>query len=185
VKNLFKPENVWYSMEKLHPGARWIFRIRAYWSMIFIFIFFGSFILPLIFPFILISEGRDIFSYLSIIILIPLLLLIILGEIYSRMSYNRWFYDFTSTNLKIEKGIIWKRYSNVPYERVQNVDISRGILARLLGFSTIHIQTAGYSVSAGGRQGIGSEGYIPAVNVHSAEKIRDFLMKKIGKRQGL
>ena len=102
------------------------------------------------------------------------------------MAYNRFFYEFTDNNLRLERGIIWKRYSNVPYERVQNVDISRGIIARLCGFSSVNIQTAGYS--AMGRRGISSEGYLPAVSPEEADEMREFLMKKISKRgrvQGL
>jgi putative membrane protein len=96
------------------------------------------------------------------------------------MAYNRWFYEFTDTQLRVEKGIIWKRYSNIPYQRVQNVDITRGIIARICGFSSVNIQTAGYSVPANARGH--SEGYIPAVDVKEAEKIREFLMKKINKK---
>jgi len=100
------------------------------------------------------------------------------------MAYNRWFYEFTPTNLKLERGIIWKRYSNIPYERVQNIDIHRGILARILGFSTVDIQTAGFHMVSSGRRGM-SEGHIPALSIDNAEKIREFLMKKIGRKQGL
>jgi len=39
------------------------------------------------------------------------------------MAYTRWLYEFAPTNFKKEMGIIWKRYSNVQYNRVQNVDI--------------------------------------------------------------
>ena len=114
------------------------------------------------------------------------LAIVLIAEVYARMAYNRWFYEFTDTNLRIERGIIWKRYSNVPYERVQNVDITRGIIARILGFSSVNIQTAGYSIPARGYRGQ-SEGYIPAVDRDHAEKIREFLMKKIHKKskQGL
>ena len=111
-----------------------------------------------------------------------ILFVVIAAEIYARMSYNRWLYEFTHESLRIERGIIWKKYSNIPFERVQNVDIHRGILARLLGFSSILIQTAGYSFSYGYRMRPGSEGFMPAVSISRAEEIRDFLMKKIGKR---
>ena len=93
------------------------------------------------------------------------------------MSYNRWFYEFNDDCLKLERGIIWKRYSNVPYERIQNVDIHRGIIARMFGFSSLMIQTAGYSAKAN------AEGYIPAVEISQAEQIRTFVMKKITRRK--
>ena len=98
------------------------------------------------------------------------------------MAYNRWFYEFTPTELKLERGIIWKRYSNIPYDRVQNVDIHRGIIARITGFSTVEIQTAGFHMSSGRHGGARSEGHIPGVSIEAAEKIREFVMKKISHR---
>ncbi len=173
-------------MEKLHPGAKWSFRISGYVGAIIFLIFFGSFLGPILAAILAAIFGADSLGAIIVIGLILFVLfaaaVIILAEVYARMAYNRWFYEFTQTNLKIEQGVIFKRYSNVPYQRVQNVDIHRGILARMLGFSSVMIQTAGFS--GAGR----AEGYIPAVSPEGAEKIRDFLMKKITKRgreQGL
>ena len=93
------------------------------------------------------------------------------------MAYKRWFYEFTKEGLKLERGIIWKRYSNIPYERIQNVDVHRGIIARTFGFSSVIIHTAGYSGQAV------AEGNIPAVSVQEAEKLRTFVMNKITKKR--
>ncbi|MFA5174425.1 MAG: PH domain-containing protein [Candidatus Pacearchaeota archaeon] len=173
------------AMNQLHPGAKWVFRLRGYAIAVFLLIFFSW----MLFPILGIADSlifKNGFAALFLIAIIGIFLyivaVIIVGEIYARMTYNRWFYEFGPTNLKLERGIIWKRYSNVPYERVQNVDIQRGILARMFGFSSVHIQTAGYSYSP--RGGIGSEGYLPAIEMDKAEEIRDFLMKKISKRHG-
>ncbi len=162
---------------KLHPGAKWLFRFRTYFIGIFIAIFLGSFLGGFLGTFL--GPGAMTF-FISIFLMAAIIMLII--EVYVNMAYNRWFYEFTKEGLKIERGVIWKKYSNIPYERVQNVDVTRGIIARIFGFSTLNIQTAGY----GGmmyRRGFGgmaqSEGYIPAVSITDAEKIRDFLMKKI------
>ncbi len=170
---------------QLHPGARWLFRIRGYFGAILLMFFIGWFITPVIIAvssFIFKQESSTILGPILIGAAFYILLVIIISEIYARMAYNRWFYEFTDSNLKLERGIIWKRYSNVPYERVQNVDIHRGILARMLGFSSVMIQTAGYSYTARGVPT--TEGHIPAVNIEVAEKIRDFLMKKISKKHG-
>jgi putative membrane protein len=113
-------------------------------------------------------------------------LIIVVGEMYARMAYNRWFYEFTPDQLRFERGIIWKKYTNIPYERIQNVDITRGIIARILGFSTVNIQTAGFSYTP--NRNAFAEGYIPAVSVEEAEKIREFVIKKVSKKgrsQGL
>lgn len=167
---------------QLHPGARWLFRFRGYFGAIVFMMFVGWFLFPALFAILGIKSVINLSSAIIIILIYGLtfiFLIVIIAEIYARMAYKRWFYEFTDSNLKLERGIIWKRYSNVPYERVQNVDIQRGILARMLGFSTVMIQTAGYS---GTGRGMATEGYLPAVDIDAAEKIRDFLMKKISKR---
>lgn len=191
IDKVFKHVFVNFIMKKqLHPGARWQFRIRTYVTMIFLAMFAGW---MLSFAFIglgVLLFGANatqaiIFGIITFIIFY-IILAIIIGEVYARMAYNRWFYEFTDEQLRIERGVIWKRYSNIPYERVQNVDITRGIIARIIGFSTVNIQTAGYSYTPKG--GASTEGYIPAVPIDEAEQIREFIMKKItrkGRSQGL
>jgi len=166
-------------MKKLHSGTLWIFRLQG--LAIFLGIYIFSFFFSL--PFLLGLFAANFF----ILTIIDLIVVMAITEIYARMTYNRWFYEFTNNNLKLERGIIWKRYSNIPYERVQNVDITRGIIARIFGFSTVMVQTAGFSYSPR-KFGAGAEGHIPGVDIKEAERIRDFLMKKIsknGRKQGL
>ena len=176
-------------MNKLHPGVRWLFRLRGYSVFIPIFIFTIFFSIGIASE----MDNFGVFGFLApFLIFVPIFIIpfIIIVEIYARMTYNRWLYEFGADGLKLERGIIWKRYSNIPYERVQNVDITRGIIARMCGFSSVNVQTAGYSGprSSGlsvNRIPIGrmhSEGYIPGVNIQEAEKIREFLIKKITKK---
>lgn len=169
-------------MKQLHSGAKWIFRWRVYLSFFFLIIFLASFLIPIM---ISVSETADnsFLSDLFVFFLLGVVIAVIFGEIYAKFSYKNWKYELTSREVKLERGIIWKKYSAIPFERVQNIDIRRGILARMLGFSTLNIQTAGYHVATQG--GVVSEGYIPAVSIKEAEYIREFLIKKIGTKQGL
>ena len=168
-------------MHKLHPGARWSFRILAYFTFIIFSFILIWFVLPITTFLLSLLDKSEELSLVAILLTIFLyfIFMIIFGEIYARMSYNRWFYEFKDDGLKLERGIIWKRYSNIPYERIQNVDVHRGIIARMLGFSTVMIQTAGFS------GGSFAEGNIPAVGMDDAEKIRTFVMHKITKRETL
>jgi len=175
-------------MNQLHPGARWIFRINAYsrfGGLFFIFIYFiiissmNRNLLTTIF-------GNSILITFFSVLLFVIIFVLIVGEIYARMAYNRYLYDITHDGVKIEHGIIWKKYTSVPYERVQNVDIRRGIMARLFNFSTLEIETAGQSGMAGyyrfrrrGYKRYKSEGHLPAVDISEAEKIREFVMKMV------
>ena len=172
-------------MSQLHPNALWLFRFGAYITMILIPAI-GLFIYSLINPntaeYPLLSGSivinKSFFQSFGVLpISVYFVIVVIVGEIYSRMSYNRWFYEFTDDGLKLERGIIWKRYSNVLYGRIQNVDVHRGIIARMFGFSSLMIQTAGYSAQPH------AEGYIPAVEMSQAEQIRSFVMKKITGRK--
>ena len=173
-------------MESLHPGAKWLFRIRTYFTLMFFVIFFGIwggfFVVGLVKVLAGDTVGAGTIA-LTVIgtLLVVIIVAVVLGEVYARMAYNRWFYEFTPRGLKLERGVIWKKYSNIPYERIQNVDVQRGILARMLGFSTVNIQTAGFSGGYGRRGMPRSEGHIPAVSIEGAEKIREFVMKKITK----
>ena len=159
-------------MEKLHPGARWIFRVNSYITFLGLIIFVSIINLQIV----LTMGGVGKFIY---VLLGMILFLFVVGEIYTRLAYNNWAYEFTKQGLKTERGIIWKKYTSIPYEGVQNVDIHRGILARIFGFSSLNVQTAGSSYAGKGNF---SEGYIPALEPQTAEKIRESLMSHISSK---
>ncbi len=171
-------------MNKLHPGTRWLFRFQAYYPLMLFGLFITIWGLQLI---ALIFKDLSTFGFvISIVFYITFLLII--GEVYARMAYNRYLYEITNEGVKLEKGIVWKKYTSIPYERVQNVDIKRGLVARMFGFSTVEIETAGqsgmnasYGFRFGGRRSrqYKSEGHLPGVDLEEAEKIRGFVMKKI------
>lgn len=103
-----------------------------------------------------------------------------LAALWAGWAYNNYKYQLTEDTVKIEKGVIWKHYVSIPYERIQNVDIHRGILARILGLSDLQIQTAGISGF------YLSEGRLPGLDTQTAEQLRDGLIKKVkGTKQGL
>jgi hypothetical protein len=62
---------------------------------------------------------------------------------YMYRRYANWGFQLESDYLYIEKGVLRKTYSNVPYVRVQHIDTSRGPFERLLGLSTVGVYTAG------------------------------------------
>lgn len=107
------------------------------------------------------------------------MILIIISYIWARLSYRFWRYQLTEDAYKSERGIIFKRYVSIPYERIQNVDIYRGILDRLLGLSDLQIQTAGYGAAGGhGLRGFGSEGRLPGLSKEKAEEMREELIRR-------
>ncbi len=174
-------------MKELHPGARWLFRLRAYSPLIGITIFMFYFTVDV---FNALREKipdalmQGIIMSTVVTLLVIALVIIIIGEIYARLAYRFWLYDITEECIKIEKGIVWKKYISIPYERIQNVDINRGVIARIMGFSSIEIETAGQSGFVQRKKRHHSEGYLPAVDIMHAEEIRDAIVKRI-KGQGM
>lgn len=169
-------------MNTLHPGARWLYRWYGFGMFLPILFFILFFIISSI-----LSIGTGGLTTLALGAFGILAFIIFLGiiEIYTRMSYNRFLYEITNEGIKIEQGIIWKKYTSIPYERVQNVGVERGIIARLFGFSTVQIETAGQSGFQFNRRGnrqYKSEGYLPAIDVAQSEEMRAFIMKQIKHR---
>ncbi|MEA1932797.1 MAG: PH domain-containing protein [Euryarchaeota archaeon] len=62
---------------------------------------------------------------------------------YEVAYYRRFEYELTDDTLDIRSGVFNRREREIPYGRVQNVDISRNIFQRLVGLSKLDIETAG------------------------------------------
>jgi len=115
-------------------------------------------------------------------VIIPAFL--VLCFVWAKLTYHFYRYELLDSGFRKESGVIYKRYVTIPYDRIQNVDINRGILARILGLSDLQIQTAGASATA---RGVGVEGRLPAVSKADAEVLRDDLIQRARqtKNQGL
>ncbi len=57
-------------------------------------------------------------------------------------------YRLTPTEITWERGVWFRQTGIVPYNRITNVDISQGPLMRFFSFSSLRVQTAGYSGQA-------------------------------------
>ena len=165
-------------MKQLHPRAVWLF----FFSRIIAWIFIAGF-LSIQGAIILSDIGKSPGDFVSMpffgwFILI-FVILMIFAYIVARLTYHFYRYELTDNEYRAERGIIWKRYVSIPYERIQNVDIYRGIIDRLLGLSDLQIHTAGYgAVGSAMRLKLGSEGRLPGLDRQEAELIRDELIKR-------
>lgn len=171
-------------MQKLNPKAIWIFFFRFLFAGLVPFIILFFYLIGILLDASLIKVKL---SYLWWLVLFSIVF-VVFCWIWAKLSYRYYKYELTEEAFKKEYGVIWKKYVSVPYERIQNVDISRGVIARILGLSDLHIQTAGASAVVYGRRmaGIGAEGYLPGLSIDVAEQLREELVKKAkGSRQGL
>jgi len=57
--------------------------------------------------------------------------------------YRRFEYELTADRFDVVSGILSRRHREIPYDRIQTVDIHRNAVQRLLGIAALEIETAG------------------------------------------
>lgn len=175
-------------MKQLDRKSVWIFFFRHFSTWVFFLLWLSVLFIGVIIegssP-VVVVEARHLY-WLAIYVLAIIFFSAVVGYVLARLSYHFYRYELREDCFRKESGIIWKRYVSLPYERIQNVDIYRGILTRILGLSNLSIQTAGFSGPSGG-VGASTEGYLPGLSKEEAELLRDELVKRArgAKNQGL
>lgn len=173
--------------QQLDPKAVWLFFISFVLRWFILLIILGVYLTVFLVG-IRNNTGDVSFEFLNRLwIIIPALL--ILFFIWAKLTYHFYCYELTDTGFRKELGVIYKKYVTIPYDRIQNIDIHRGIFARILGLSDLNIQTAGASAVVGryGAAGIGAGGRLPGLSREVAEQLRDELIQRArqSKNQGL
>ncbi|PGV46806.1 PH domain-containing protein [Bacillus sp. AFS037270] len=97
-------------------------------------------ILPMIF--LNISGGRDSITSL-VISLILSLIAVLITLITGILSWLRYTYRFEEDELRIEYGVFLRKKRYIPFERIQSINITEGLLQRLFGLAKVEIETAG------------------------------------------
>lgn len=83
--------------------------------------------------------------------------------------YKRFEYVTTPDTFDIQSGVISRRNREIPYRRVQNVDISRNIVQRAFDIAELRIETAG-----GGE----TEAILRYVGYEEAKRLQDELRRR-------
>lgn len=170
-------------MKKLHPRSFWLFLLgRRAGSSLFVWFFILVYLKVTLTDVFETFGGSTYEATLGLFVglwWLWLLLIIISYILFAYFTYHFWRFELRENEYRAERGIVWKRYVSIPYGRIQNVDIHRGLIARILGLSDILIHTAGYG--GVGSRGVGSEGRLPGLDKVEAESIRDELLEKARK----
>jgi uncharacterized membrane protein YdbT with pleckstrin-like domain len=173
-------------MKQLDSKAIWLFILNSP-------LFLGAVVFILLFFFNLTVKFDNLNEFpfdLTNFILIAIPVFFIVSFVLAKLTYHFYRYELTDTSFKKEHGIIYKKYVAIPYDKIQNVDIYRGILHRVLGLSDLNIQTAGSSAIVNHNDttsGTGAEARLPALSKEVAEQLRDDLIRRASqsKNQGL
>jgi putative membrane protein len=80
------------------------------------------------------------------------------------LVWRRFKYGIGAAEIVIESGILHRNRRSIPFDRIQDVDIERTFLARLLGLAKVRIETG-----AGGKD----EGLLDSVSLAEANRLRE------------
>jgi putative membrane protein len=88
---------------------------------------------------------------------------VLAGGLY--LYWRRFEFRVGANEIRIDSGIISRTHRSIPFDRIQDVDITQGPIARLLGIAKVKFETG----AAGGRH---TEGSLPAITLQRAQELR-------------
>lgn len=170
-------------MKYLDPKAIILFFVYNFIAFGAFFLFLSLWFLPIV-GFSLYSLRTSVelvgpeIAFSSILYAALFLPLVGLLSYYSaKLSYKNYRYGLEDGYFKKESGVISKYSLTIPYERIQNIDITRGPIERLLGLSSLQIETAGHATFYAGVGG-GTGSTLTGLSHSESETIRDELIKR-------
>lgn len=86
-------------------------------------------------------------------------------------EYNAFRYAVREHDLVVQSGVIFRRWSSIPHNRIQHVDTRQGPIERIFGLSRLLVFTAA---------GMSADGSIPGLATADAERLRDQLSRRGG-----
>lgn len=85
------------------------------------------------------------------------------------IKYRTMRFRFDAEGVWRAQGLLWRREVNVAYRRIQDIQLTSGLLQRWMGLATVSIQTAAGSATP----------EVTIEGVLEAEALRDFLYTKM------
>mgnify|MGYP000109069637 CR=1 FL=1 len=89
-----------------------------------------------------------------------------LGVVFAFLRYRIWRFELQDDALYLERGVLTRVETSVPYVRVQHIDTHRGPVERLVGLSSVVVYTAGSR---------GADVTVPGLAPERARRLRDRL----------
>lgn len=90
------------------------------------------------------------------------------------LGFSRKGYLVRENDISFKQGLISYKQTSVPFNRIQHVEVTQGILAKIFKLSSVKIYTAG---------GTASDLSIPGLPVETAHNLKAFLSEKISEHE--
>lgn len=89
--------------------------------------------------------------------------------VFQFLSWWRFTYELTDDALVVQSGVLSRNRRTIPFDRVQDVDIERKLLARLFGLAKVNLETGGAGEN---------EGALDSVSMAEAERLRGVIRSR-------
>jgi putative membrane protein len=106
---------------------------------------------------------------LALLIAAGVALALVVGVI---LHWRRFEYRVGTNEIRIDSGILSRTHRSIPFDRIQDVDISQGPVARLLGLARVKLETG---ASAGDKD---DDGALAAIRLDRAEALRELIRSR-------
>jgi membrane protein YdbS with pleckstrin-like domain len=116
-------------------------------------------------------QGIDWFVF-SLLLIGALFMYLLIGLLYPKLRWQRWKYDVSEKEVDLLRGIIIKKRTLVPINRVQHVDTRQGPVYRRFGLSSVTISTAATTHET------------PALDDETANELRNTISALVRKVKG-
>lgn len=125
--------------------------------------YFKQLLVPLMASLFPLLQLDDSLLPVPILITLVIAVFVAIDVALSIISYQRFTWELTASELHIKKGIFNKKHEHIPFARVYAVNATASVLERLLGLVTLAVDTAS------GKQG---GGHIKALTLGEYEALR-------------
>jgi len=154
-----------FEKKRMHPISVILYILKTIKEAVF----------PIIIMFILGGSGEDA-SILDLLIRYGIPSFIIFFTVISGIvNWFRFTYWIEDGELRIEYGLFVRKKRYIPFERIQSISVTEGILQQLFGLAKITVETAGGSLDE-------SEAQLVAIKKEEAENIQSYI-KQSKKKQ--
>jgi putative membrane protein len=86
------------------------------------------------------------------------------------LYWRRFEFRVGADEIRIDSGVLNRTHRSIPFDRVQDVDITQGLVARLLGLARITFETGAGSARPGSEEGV-----LQVVRLDRAEQLRELV----------
>ncbi|QQZ09167.1 PH domain-containing protein [Heyndrickxia vini] len=108
------------------------------------------------------DHKESIWEYSSMFFMVLMILIVLITGI---VKWRRFTYRLEEGELRIEYGLLVKKKRYIPFERIQSLDLSEGILHRPFGLVKVKIETAGSNMTE-------AEAELTAIKKSEADEIQ-------------